>query len=70
MATDSVPQGPLPTGKVPPQLLAQLLDLLGADSSDDLILGPGVGRDAADVSFMTTFGASNFKSSSVEVHKE
>ncbi len=49
MATDSVPQGPLPTGKVPPQLLAQLLDLLGTDSSDDLILGPGVGRDAAVV---------------------
>lgn len=49
MATDSLPQGPLLTGKVPPQLLAQLLDSLGADAPDDLILGPGIGHDAAVV---------------------
>ncbi len=49
MASNAFPQGPLPTGKVPPQLLVRLLNLAGTDCPDDLIVGPGIGRDAAVV---------------------
>ena len=47
----------------------QIVDATGmADPAETVKIG--VGRDAADVSFMTTFGASDFKSSSVQVRQE
>ena len=49
MASDSLTDGPLPTGKLAPELLAQLLSALDANAPDDLVLGPGIGRDAAVV---------------------
>ncbi len=47
----------------------QLVDATGmADPAETVKIG--VGRDAADVSFLTSFGPSNFRSSSVRVTKE
>lgn len=47
----------------------QLVDATGmAEPCDTVKIG--VGRDAADVSFLTSFGPSNFRSSSVQVTKE
>ena len=39
----------LPTGKLPAELLAQLISTLPID--DDFFLGPGVGEDAAIIEF-------------------
>lgn len=47
----------------------QLVDATGMSKPEDTIK-IGVGRDAADVSFLTSFGPSNFRSSSVCVTKE
>ncbi|MEE2794475.1 MAG: transglutaminase family protein, partial [Pseudomonadota bacterium] len=47
----------------------QLVDATGmADPAETIKIG--VGRDAADVSFLTSFGANDFRSSSVRVTKE
>lgn len=47
----------------------QIVDATGmAEPADTVKIG--VGRDAADVSFLTSFGPSNFRSSSVRVTKE
>lgn len=47
----------------------QLVDATGmADPADTVKIG--VGRDAADVSFLTSFGQTEFQSSSVKVTKE
>lgn len=47
----------------------QLVDATGMATPEDIVK-IGVGRDAADVSFLTSFGPSNFRSSRVSVVKE
>ena len=47
----------------------QLVDATGMATPEDTVK-IGVGRDAADVSFLTTFGPNTFRSSSVRVTKE
>ena len=47
----------------------QLVDATGMGEPAETVK-IGVGRDAADVSFLTSFGPSNFRSSSVRVTKE
>ena len=47
----------------------QLVDSTGMATPHDTVK-IGVGRDAADVSFLTSFGPSNFRSSCVSVTKE
>lgn len=47
----------------------QLVDATGMATPEDTVK-IGVGRDAADVSFLTSFGPSNFRSSRVCVTKE
>ncbi|MBX7496862.1 transglutaminase family protein [Qipengyuania sp. 6B39] len=47
----------------------QLVDATGMANPTDTVK-IGVGRDAADVSFLTSFGPSNFRSSSVRVVQE
>ena len=47
----------------------QLVDATGmADPAETVKIG--VGRDAADVSFLTSFGPNNFRRSSVKVSRE
>lgn len=47
----------------------QLVDATGMGTPEDIVK-IGVGRDAADVSFLTSFGPSHFRSSSVSVVQE
>ncbi|WP_369025896.1 transglutaminase family protein [Qipengyuania sp. RANM35] len=47
----------------------QLVDATGMATPEDIVK-IGVGRDAADVSFLTSFGPSNFRSSRVSVVQE